>query len=394
MINSLEVFCENQKVGIARFSLRRGRVTTAFSYGDEWLGSTESFALDPSLPLVSGAHHTQGLPGSFRDSLPDRWGRNLIKKRLQQTGAGNRSLDDVDFLIGVSDLGRQGALRFRENAGSPFLADDDAVPPLVELPRLLVAAREVALGDAGKEAIKELLDAGSGSLGGARPKASVTDQGKLLLVKFPHPSDDWDVMAWEAVTLTLAKNAGIEVPPFKLVTIGENHVLLEERFDRSGKSRLPYLSAMSLCGAQDGDSRDYAEVADALVSFCKQPKQELLDLWRRVAFSCAVHNTDDHLRNLGFLRTGKDWHLAPLFDVNPNPYAASERASSIMGVHALKDENRALAEFGEYLGLTKGQMEETSQIIQSSIMHWRKIASHYGISLREMELFASVLDKK
>lgn len=394
MIDCLEVFNGRHKAGIARFSLRRGDISTTFTYADEWLESQEAFALDPTLPLAAGTHHVRGLPGSFRDSLPDRWGRNLIKKQLLQEKAGARSLDDVDYLTGVSDLGRQGSLRFRTDASSPFLANDAAIPPLVELPRLLAAAREVTLGDAGKEAIKELLDAGSSSLGGARPKASVRDGDELLLAKFPHPADDWDVMGWEAVTIELAKMAGIEVPDFKLVTIGSGHVLLEKRFDRMGAERTPYLSAMSLCQAQDGDPRDYADVADAMMTFCRHAQPELEKLWMRCAFSCALHNTDDHLRNLGFLRIDDVWRLAPLFDVNPNPFLESNRATSILGARSHQEEKRALGEFGEYLGLSSALMHERMQSINNAVSQWHSVASLMRIPAHKQERFAQVLDRQ
>ncbi len=180
-----------------------------------------------------------------------------------------------------------------------------------------------------------LLDAGSGSLGGARPKASVTYEGKLRLAKFSHPGDEWDIMAWEKTALDLAEKAGIAVPARRLVRLGSSAALVLDRFDRARSMldgpRIPYLSAMSLLGAQDGAQADYAEVAEALADWTCEPEAQLRELFRRVCLSVALHNTDDHLRNLGLIRTRKDWLLSPAFDINIDPVASRQRATAVYG---------------------------------------------------------------
>ena len=291
-------------VGTCRFSLRRGRISCSFAYSDAYLKRADAYAIDPALPLRSTFYHCEGMPGAMRDSSPDRWGRHLIDRRAiaeaQAAGATLRAIDEVDYLLGVFDSTRQGSLRYSVPDSDDRLSESNEVPPIIELKRLLFASNEIARGNERSGQIKELLDAGSGSLGGARPKASVVDEGKLLLAKFSHPGDEWDVMAWEKTALGIAGDAGMAVPSSKLVGIGSDSVLLLERFDRSGSlekgERIPYLSAMTLIGAHDGEHCDYATVADALSVWTSNPNRELAELFRRVVLSVALHNTDDHLR--------------------------------------------------------------------------------------------------
>lgn len=308
-------------VGTCRFSLRRGRISCSFAYSDAYLKRADAYAIDPALPLRSTFYHCEGMPGAMRDSSPDRWGRHLIDRRAiaeaQAAGVTLRAIDEVDYLLGVFDSTRQGSLRYSVSDSDDRLSESNEVPPIIELKRLLFASNEIARGNERSGQIKELLDAGSGSLGGARPKASVVDEGKLLLAKFSHPGDEWDVMAWEKTVLDIAGDAGMAVPSSKLVRIGSDSVLLLERFDRIGSleagERIPYLSAMSLVGAHDGDSCDYANVADALSVWVADPCRELAELFRRVVLSVALHNTDDHLRNLGLVRKGGGMDISPRF---------------------------------------------------------------------------------
>jgi len=174
-------------------------------------------------------------------------------------------------------------------------------------------------------AIRDLLDAGSGSLGGARPKASVADGDRLLLVKFPHRNDDWDIMAWEKTALDLADAAGLPTPPHRLAKVGRRNVLVLDRFDRDGERRNPYVSAMTLIAGRDGDSHDYTDIAEYLPEHGSNVVSDMTGLFRRAAFSVAIHNTDDHMRNHGFLFHGAGWQLAPVFDVNPNPDLGAAR---------------------------------------------------------------------
>lgn len=388
---------EQVVAGTAHFTRRRGVLSTTFRYADGYLANRGAYAIDPAFSLYAGAHVSAGLPAAFSDCAPDRWGRNLITKRVQalaaREGRTAAVLSDVDFLIGVSDLTRQGALRFQAAPGQPFLDPGSEVPKLVELPRLMRAAESVARdGGADLAAIKELLDAGSGSLGGARPKASVRDGDRLLIAKFPHPGDEWDVMAWEKTALDLAERTGIRTPRRRILRVDGATVLLLERFDRRGAQRVPYISAMTLLGAHDGDVHDYTEIAEVLVDHAVAPTEDLRELWRRMAFSVAIHNTDDHLRNHGFLRDGAGWTHAPIFDVNPNPDTAAMRVTGIGGARARIDEVAALLRYAEVFDLDDVQARSVLGEMQRALESWRQVAASNGVTPGEMTRFTAALE--
>lgn len=386
------------RAGTAYFTHGRRGVTTSFVYDAAYLADPRSVDLEPALPLRSGQQYVDGLPGCFGDSAPDRWGRMLLDKRHRaaQRTADRRlpSLTDADHLVGVSDLTRQGDLRFSVDGG-PFLDPGHEVPKLVELPHLLDAADHAEGGD-DLAAVKELLDDGSGSLGGARPKASVRgDDDRLLIAKFPHRSDGWDVMAWEATVLDLAEAAGIRTPSRQLVRVGGRSVLLLERFDREpGGRRIGYLSAMSLLGTRDGDERDYLDIAEVLPEHGAQVTADLTELYRRVVLSVAVHSTDDHLRNHGFLRARGGWRLSPVFDVNPEPDPGRGRVTSIAGAVAPDDEPEGLLALAGECRLDAGEARAVVREVCGAVAGWREVARRHGISAGEQERFAEVLDER
>jgi len=396
--------CEEVRVGRAFFAVSRRGVATTFRYESAYLAHKRAFPLDPALPLFEGAHAiADGLPYCFTDCAPDRWGRNLIRKRLQaadaNAGRTRRDVTEIDYLLGVTDLTRQGALRFTDtDSGTegPFLADDSDVPKLLELPRLLHAAEQVELDDDDLSAVKELLDAGTGSLGGARPKASVRDGDRILIAKFASPKDDWDVIAWEKTALDLAENAGLRVPRRRLQRVNGKAVLLLDRFDRADDgSRIPYMSAMSLLEARDGESSefDYVDIAEALAEHGDVTiTEDLRELWRRVAFSVAIHNTDDHLRNHGFLRGQAGWTLSPVFDVNPNPDIAKEREIGIGSAHARDEELEGLKASAATFGLNDQRATEVLNEVFAATANWRQVAAGNGIAEREMNRMADAFD--
>lgn len=405
MIPSVDVHLDlagrEVRAGTAHFNLRRGRLSASFSYDERYLADPEAYAIDPTMPITSKTHHTDGLPGAFRDSAPDRWGRSLIVKQCrflaEKEGSPLRTLDNVDFLLGVFDLTRQGALRFRTPENGEPLSPTSHIPPVKRLPELLRASRAIVQDENGLDEVKALLDAGSGSLGGARPKASVVDGDRLLFAKFSHPGDEWDVMVWEKTALDLARLAGIRTPRARILSIGNEKTLLLERFDRQGSltngERLPYLSAMSLLGAEDGSDHDYAEIAEALSVFVGDVPANLLDLFKRVVFSIALHNVDDHVRNLGFIREGGSWSLAPLFDVNPDPHADAPRATSIMGCIAA-DEARGLAAMLPEFELNEDRARTIIRSMLNALAHWRVIAKGNGCKDAELRLFAPVISDR
>lgn len=378
--------------GTAYFTLRRGALSTTFRYDNDYL-ATGALPVDPGLPLQAGnlvARPT--MPGAFADAAPDRWGRNLILKRFRAAAAEDAQRgaepNEVDFLLGVSDRTRQGALRFRLDAGGEFAHASSTVPKLIELPALLHAATQVARGEDDLAAVKLLLDAGTGSLGGARPKASVVDGDRLLIAKFPHPDDDWDVMAWERTALDLASRAGVGVPNTRLTKIDGKHILLLDRFDRrAGGVRIPYLSAMSLTESTDGEARDYLDIADAISDHGANVGADLEQLWLRAAFSSAIHSTDDHLRNHGFLYTRGGWALSPAFDINPNPALNEQRATSIGGVSSRDRELARLLQIADAFGVTARRSHEFVGVLLSALGGWREVAARNGIRAAELDRF-------
>lgn len=215
-------------------------------------------------------------------------GAGLLMRRAEAKRALSgketaRTLMEKDYLLGANDETRQGALRFAENIGSPFFKpfDKNSVPPLIELPKLLSASEKFLSSKESAADLKLLLAPGS-SLGGARPKASLRDKdGSLAIVKFPCKDDSLNAVLWEAVALTLAKTAGIATPQWRVENVLKKSVLIERRFDRTAKTRIPFLSAMSMLGAADNETHSYLEVAYAISQHGSQPNKDLAELWKR-----------------------------------------------------------------------------------------------------------------
>ena len=406
MTNELDVGLDldgqTVQVGTAYVLTRRKVTTTGFTYDVDYLRNPFAYAIDPGLPLDSGQGFVEGLPGSFVDCSPDTWGKRLIEKRIRASeGPGApRFVTEVDYLLGVSDLTRQGALRFRVRGNDEYADPSPDVPKMVNLPEVLSASDRVARGDtvdpADLSAIKVLLDAGTGTLGGARPKASVVgDDGVLYIAKFPHPHDEWDVMAWEATALDLAEGAGIEVPRRTMTRIEGQAVLLLGRFDRSGKDRISYMSAMTLVQGRDGGgsgARDYVELAAELADVSAATDDDLRDLWRRVAFSVAIHNTDDHFRNHGFVHEGSGWRLSPAFDVNPNPDAAEDRTTGIAGAVAREEETDGLMANAPEFGLTERDALGILSEVLDATRAWREVATRNGCPASEIRRFEDAFE--
>lgn len=390
-------------LGQAFFSTARGQVTTTFRYADDYLTRKGAWPIEPGLPLFAGPQAVAGgLPHSFTDCTPDRWGRDLIKKRRQaedvRAGRVRTDVTEVDILLEVTDETRQGALRFTARDSGPegpFLSADRDVPMLIELPRLMAAADKAeATGDL--EAVKELLNAGTGSLGGARPKASVRDGDRLFIAKFTGPQDGWDVIGWEKTALDLAVKAGITVPDRRLVPVGARPVLLLERFDRTpAGGRVPYVSAMTLLGARDGGNTafDYIDLADVLTeNGAVTVKADLVEMWRRLAFSAAINNTDDHLRNHGFLRGSAGWVPSPLFDVNPNPDTGAARQLAIGAEYYRSGIRASLGEVAEHYGVRRSQASAILREIFAATSEWRQCAASNGVPKREFSLMEDAFD--
>jgi serine/threonine-protein kinase HipA len=308
---------------------RRAAQSQTFSYSPGYLAAPGAYELDPRLELREGAQQTavgRAIFGAFSDCAPDRWGRRLIARNETRRAADEhgapRSLGEIDYLLGVRDDLRQGALRFRDPQAGVFVADErSGVPSLLTLPALLSAVERIERDEEDAADLALLLRQGS-SLGGARPKAHVMDAaGRVAIAKFPSASaDEWNVMLWERVALQLAADSGINVPSNELIDVDGRAVLLVERFDRVDGQRIGYVSALTMLERADGESSSYLEIADVIERASPAATADLHELWRRIAFSILISNFDDHLRNHGFLRTSTSgWTLSPAFDLNPDP---------------------------------------------------------------------------
>jgi len=338
--------------------------------------------------------------GAIGDSAPDTWGRVLMRRmasrRAKREGHAPRTLYEMDYLLLVDDEARAGALRFAETAGGPFLAQDDAksIPPLVKLPKLLAAAEHV-IDETDTDEDLQLLFAPGSSLGGARPKASVREKdGHLAIAKFPRKNDETSTVIWEAVALTLAHKAGIPVPRARVETVGAKPVLVLPRFDRDGKHRIPFLSAMSMLSAKDNEPHSYLEIVDALRQHGADPKADIEALWRRVVFNILISNTDDHLRNHGFLYHGRDgWRLSPAYDLNPVPIETKQRVLTTTITEDDGTASLALAmSVAEYFELDFANAKKIAKEVGKAVSTWRDEASRHGIAKGEIDRMASAFE--
>ena len=382
---------------------RKAKESVTFEYDPDWLKSADRFSLEPALMLGPGPFHTPSdkpLFGAIGDSAPDRWGRVLMRRaerrRAEHAGETPRTLMEIDYLLMVDDESRHGALRFAHDVGGPFLAGHGTtrIPPFIELPRLLSAAERV-VGDADSDDDLRLLLAPGSSLGGARPKASVRDRdGTLVIAKFPHKDDEIDTVLWEVAALSLAGKAGIRVPDWRLEKVADKPVLLLRRFDREAGTRIPFLSAMSMLGARDTETRSYLEFVDVLRQHGASAKEDMHALWRRIVFNILISNTDDHLRNHGFLYDGPDgWRLAPAYDLNPVPVDIKPR---VLTTAIDLDDGTASLELAMgvagYFELAEGEARTIAAEVGQAVGGWRKEAAHLGLTLAEIDRMASAFE--
>lgn len=386
------------RVGRLWSRARGGTETASFEYATEWLQDEARFELDPELPLGRGQFHTErALFNVFADCAPDRWGQTLLRRheraRATTEGRAPRTLRMIDFVTLVSDETRLGALRLRARGGTAFLTADGRVPPLVHLPRLLRATAAVIEDRDTADDLALLLAPGT-SLGGARPKASVLDSaGRLAIAKFPSRDDEWPITRWEAAMLAMADAARIQVPRRKLVLVLGKPVLIVQRFDRERTRRIPFMSALTALGARDGEVRSYVELAEAMRRLGAAPREDLAQLWRRLVFNILTSNTDDHLRNHGFLHGDGGWRLAPAFDLNPMPTDVRPR------VHALaidEADPTASLELARSVipsfGLTIDAADVIVRQVAEPVADWRTYGKAHGLTRRQLDRMASAFE--
>jgi serine/threonine-protein kinase HipA len=378
-----------QRIG----TLARGeRGAVRFTHEAGWIRSARAFQLDPELALAQGDFYpAESNFGVFMDSCPDRWGQTLMRRRelieAKEAGRAPRELTPWDFLCGVQDVTRMGALRFGVPDGGAFIADEAlAAPPVARLAELQAVALELSrrtLDDPDKlRAWLKVLVAPGASLGGARPKANLTDaDGSLWIAKFPAADDDHDVALWEMLLHDLAREAGLEVPVARLERIGRGHyTYLSRRFDREGAARVFFTSAMALLGRRDREEASYVDLAELIASH-GDPEwidADLRELFARVAFNVAVANRDDHLRNHGFLRYPEGWRLAPAFDLNPS-FAKDEHEL------ALDEARRApslatVLETAHFYRLDGSEARAIVDRVLDAVSRWQALARRLGLS--------------
>lgn len=386
-------------IGILIAHQAKGKKVFSFEYDEEWLNTEEQQLLDPEIQFFPGPQfsHSKANFGIFLDSMPDTWGRTLMKRKAVQEarekGEKPKKLYEIDYLLRVFDQTRMGALRLKTEIDGPFL-DNDAkkpTPPWSEIRALQAAAANLEKDDNSpiREWLNILLAPGS-SLGGARPKANILVNNKdLWIAKFPSNNDIIDKAAWEFLTYRLARNAGIEMAPSKIEKIsGKHHTFFTKRFDRIGKDRIHFSSAMTMTGYNEDilrtETASYLNLVEFILDNGTNVNDNLQQLWRRIVFNIVVSNTDDHLRNHGFILDKKGWKLSPAYDLNPSI------DKNHLSLNINEEENALDLELakqvGEYFRLTPSTMDLIIEEVINSISNWQDIAQEIGISRSECEL--------
>ena len=390
------------QMGVLHSEVLRGKEVFSFENNTDWLTYKQFRALDPDLAQFSGKQY---LPadksnfGMFLDSSPDRWGRMLMRRReainARLENRPSRTLTEADYLLGVYDGNRMGALRFKLSPDDEFMDNNKAMatPPWTSIRDLEYASlqleKENLKDDAEYAKWLNMLIAPGSSVGGARPKANILDNnGALWIAKFPSGHDTKDMGAWEAVTAEMARKCGIEMAESRAQKFSNRqHTFLTKRFDRINGKRIHFASAMTLLGYTDGTNSaegvSYLELAEWIGRNCNNVSQNLEQLWRRIVFNIAVSNCDDHLRNHGFLLTPKGWTLSPAYDINPDEHGMGLKLNISEDDNSL-DFELALS-VAAYFGLDNATSDEIINQTKKVVSNWQQLATQYGISRSEQE---------
>lgn len=403
-----------RRLGELRYDRQGRREGAAFAYAEEWLASSERFAVDPSLPLVSGfqfhQRHARGsiFHSAIADTEPDGWGRRVILRahakrrqgaRAERRGPEVEPLGELDFLLAVDDESRVGALRFRDEQGryqGGVGEDGRRTPPLLELGHLLSASRAVETSVETEQDLAYLRGRAT-SLGGLRPKCSVRDDdGHLAIAKFPSVADQRAVTKGEVLALHLAKRAGIRAAEARLVVSDGLPVALIRRFDRlSNGRRIPYVSAATLLGVDRDDpaQHTYTEIVDALRLYGSNTQRDIEELYRRIAFSVLINNVDDHLHNHALLHVGHgQWELSPAFDVNPFPDRYRELKTWISEQVGPEASLQALHFEAPYFQIAPSRSEAIIGEVAAAVKDWRRVGRGISMTTEELDAFADAFD--
>ena len=345
--------------------------------------------------------------GCFSDALPDRWGRLLLNRREQLLAAEEkrpvRKLSSFDYLMGIDDYSRMGGFRFKEHQDGGYINCEESlrIPPLTDIQALVRASMEVEKSEEQnqlpeKKWLLQLVCPGT-SLGGARPKAGVMDaDGQLCVAKFPSRNDDYDVGLWEHLSHLLATEAGVIAADTSVIeTGGKYHVLLSKRFDRTADGRRKHFaSAMTLLGLTDGcdakTGNGYLDIVDFILQNCCDVEDNLRQLYRRVAFNIAIGNSDDHLRNHGFLLMPKGWTLSPAYDMNPT---LNDHQALLINSTTNHADFQVLLDSSEKYMISKNEAMRIVNEVKAGVKHWKLIATRLSIVKREMDVFEQVFQR-
>ena len=399
---------EPKLIGVLSAQQAKGKKAFSFEYDRNWLKTEQKFLLDPDIQLYGGPQYPNQKEnfGIFLDSMPDTWGRTLMKRREAQLARERnekpKTLYDIDFLLGVYDESRMGALRFKIEANGDFLDNNKnaSTPPWSSIRELQNAAANFENDKDNEEVNKWLsvLMAPGSSLGGARPKANILDNDKSLwIAKFPSKTDTVDKAAWEFLAYKLATNAGINMAPCRIEKImGKHNTFFTKRFDRENGERIHFASAMTMTGNNEDTIRDnpasYLDIAEFISNQGANVEENLHQIWRRIVFNIAISNTDDHLRNHGFILTKEGWILSPAYDLNPSIDKDGLALNIDMDNNALDFE--LAKSVGEYFRLNTLQMENIIQEVTQVTSNWKTIAGEIGISRAEMEIMEKAFNLK
>ena len=383
-------------LGRLRFETDGRRQHSQFEYAEEWLSARDRFALSPGLPLRQGSHYSSGrdarrlaIPGCFSDAAPDAWGRALMTKAL------GGELSEYEYLVLSDDRTRQGALRFLGENREPLCGPGPPIPRLVELARLRSLAQRFERDPDG--AMREVRDlAGvAGSLGGARPKASVEGNGHLWIAKFTAAHDTKPVERAEVAVLKLARMCGLRAAEARLeLRDSDSPIALVRRFDRRGEARIPYMSARSALDWQRDEGGFYTDIAEVIRQISSKPVDDLHELWHRIVFTILVSNRDDHLKNHGFIYVGSDrWRLSPAFDINPSPSRHRVLETGIIQGGSFEASLDLALEASEFFDVeSAAARQEALRMARIVAGNWKRILREEGTSSDEIRRYAEAFE--